>query len=145
MQLMLLRRWFYDDCTIGEMMNDDGPESPRLCYTLEDQVRSGPKVDGQTAIPAGRYKIQITESTRFKRRLPLLVDVPGFAGIRIHPGNTSADTEGCILVGQVKDRHAVRKSRLALDSLFLLIDQAITAGDSVSITIVNRPTPELAP
>ena len=145
MQLMLLRRWFYDDCTIGELMRDDDPESQRLCYTLEDQVRSGPKVDGQTAIPTGRYKIQITESVRFKRRLPLLLDVPGFSGIRMHCGNTAEDTEGCLLVGQVKDGHAVRQSRLAFNRLFLLIDQAILAGESVSVMIVNRPTPESAP
>ena len=145
MQLMLLRRWFYDDYTIGELMNADGPESPRLCYTLEDQVRSGPKINGQTAIPAGRYKIQITESVRFKRRLPLLLDVPGFSGIRIHCGNTAEDTEGCLLVGLAKEGRSVRQSRLAFNRLFQMIDQAITAGDSVSITIVNRPTPELAP
>jgi hypothetical protein len=70
-----------------------------FCYTLEDEIRpEGVKVYGATCIDAGRYKVILTKSNRFKRIMPLLLNVPNFEGIRIHGGNTSKDTHGCPLV-----------------------------------------------
>jgi len=57
------------------------------------------KVYAQTAIPTGKYQIVMTYSSKFKKVMPLLLNVPGFAGIRIHSGNTADDTEGCIITG----------------------------------------------
>lgn len=95
------------------------------CWTLEDAIREVPgqpvsawKVPGQTAIPAGRYRVILTPSQRFKRALPLLVDVPGFSGVRIHAGNTITDTEGCLLVGNHRGESRVAESRIALEALF---------------------------
>lgn len=87
-----------------------------FCHTLEDPVRDS-KVYGQTAIPAGTYKVAITMSPRFKRELPLLLDVPNYTGVRIHPGNTAADTEGCILVGNFLKDDFITNSRKTFDSL----------------------------
>lgn len=117
--------------TLG-CLSIDGTEE---CYTVEDAVRDGPKVPGKTAIPAGRYKVIITHSPRFRRPLPLLLDVPGFAGVRIHPGNTVADTEGCILPGRIRTPDGVRESRLAFDALYRQIAEALDAGEEVWITI----------
>jgi hypothetical protein len=141
MQLNLLRRYLYDDCTIGELFLEG--QEDRLCWTLEDQVRTGPKVDGQTAIPTGRYKVIVTPSQRFKRDLPLLLDVPGFTGIRIHSGNTASDTEGCVLVGQAVGDHAVTRSRAAFTPLFRQIQRALWTNEAVWITVLNRPYPQM--
>ena len=70
-----------------------------FCHTLEDEKRAdGLKVYGETAIPSGTYNVVVTMSNRFKRLMPLLLDVPMFSGIRIHGGNDSGDTHGCPLV-----------------------------------------------
>jgi len=80
---------------IGDLFIDD----EFFCHTLEDEKRpDGEKVYGKTAIADGTYKVSVTMSGRFKRLMPLLLDVPLFKGIRIHGGNTSKDTLGCILV-----------------------------------------------
>lgn len=113
MELHVKRTDFSEQSTIGEMRVDGKFE----CYTLEDKVRPV-KIKGKTAIPAGRYEVIINFSQRFQRQLPLLLKVPDFEGVRIHPGNTAANTEGCILVGETKDDNFVGHSRLAFDRLF---------------------------
>jgi hypothetical protein len=75
-----------------------------FCHTLEDEKRpDGVKIKHETAIPAGKYTVILTKSNRFKRIMPLLVDVPMFSGIRIHGGNDSKDTSGCPLVAHKTD------------------------------------------
>lgn len=70
-----------------------------FCHTLEDEKRAdGLKVYGETAIPSGTYNIILSVSNRFKRLMPLLLDVPMFKGIRMHGGNTSKDSHGCPLI-----------------------------------------------
>jgi len=98
------------------------------CFTCEDVVRSV-KIKGETAIPAGCYQVIVTMSNRFKRELPLLLNVPEFEGVRIHTGNTAADTEGCILVGQEIDDMSVLNSRAAFSNLFPKIKEALQDGE----------------
>ena len=99
--------------TIGEMTVDGKWE----CYTLED-VERNVKIKCETAIPKGTYKVIINKSNRFKKLLPLVLNVPNFEGIRIHPGNTNHDTEGCILVGRTRSKDFIGQSRKAFESLF---------------------------
>lgn len=102
---------------------DDGKTLIFYCHTLEDIPRDI-KVPGKTAIPVGRYEVIVNWSARFKRRMPLLLGVPGFEGVRIHSGTTEADTEGCILVGLGKTELGLLRSRDA----FALLFQHIIAG-----------------
>lgn len=129
MNLRLIREPTRDGATLGVLFKDGIFE----CFTLEDPIReianqpvSAWKIPGDTAIPSGRYRIQVTLSQRFKRRLPLLCDVPGFSGVRIHTGNRSSDTEGCLLVGRGRGAGAVFESRMAFERLYAQIETAVT-------------------
>lgn len=115
-------------CTIGEMLIN----GERKCFTLEDVVRpDGEKVYGETAIPTGRYRVDITFSNRFQRDMPLLLSVPNFEGIRIHPGNTAVDTHGCILVGMDRSGDSILNSRVAYTLVFADIRDALDRGEEV--------------
>ena len=112
---------FKDTYTVGKMYIDNIYE----CYTLEDVVRTGAKVNGQTAIPTGTYNVIINHSNRFNRDLPLLENVPNFTGVRIHSGNTSANTEGCILVGTTwSGKDFIGNSKVAFNKLFEKLKKA---------------------
>ena len=78
-------------------------------------------------IPTGLYEVRITPSPRFKRPLPLLIDVPGHDGIRIHPGNSSVDTTGCILLGDSLDREDwIGESNIAFERFFAWLQNALS-------------------
>ena len=115
-------------------------------FALEDPVREiGPngegKIPGITAIPAGRYKVIIDLSNRFKCLMPHLMDVPHFEGVRIHSGNTAADTEGCILLGFDKGGpDIIAQSRPAFDAFMARLRAGLAEGE-VWLTILNYKEP----
>lgn len=128
--LNLFRNSLTKESALGTLSIAEGDKEEFICYTLEDCVREVPngpvknwKIPGQTAIPRGRYRVLKTMSQRFKRYTLHIMDVPGFAGIRIHAGNTAGDTEGCVLVGTgIADRsingsQAITSSRDAVAKL----------------------------
>ena len=134
MDLLLQRRPSSNGCTHGTISLGGELE----CVSLEDEVRPlGEKVPGKTAIPAGRYRVFVTFSNRFQRDLPILQNVPNFTGIRIHAGNTPADTEGCILVGQIRTATGIIYSKAALEIIQAKIEQAIGTGREVWIEVKN--------
>lgn len=110
-----------------------------FCSTLEDEDRflesGGVKEYGETAIPRGRYAVEVTRSNRFKRELPEVLDVPGFTGIRIHPGNVAADTHGCLLVGRSDGPARVGNSRVVFEKLFALIGDAYKRDEPIELEI----------
>lgn len=130
----MVRTTFTDKSTIGEIYVDDTYE----CVSLEDVVRDE-KVKGETAIPQGKYEVICSYSPRFKRDLPLLLRVPNFEGVRIHPGNQASDTEGCILVGLDKMTDRVQRSRDAFNALYAQIREARSYGEEVTLTIEGNP------
>ena len=119
MELKVLRKELTARSTIGELHVDGKFE----CFTLEDAVRPV-KIKGVTAIPAGVYEVVVNFSQRFRRPLPLLLGVPNYDGVRIHAGNTDADTEGCLLVGKTKAADFIGGSRAAFDALFPKLQRA---------------------
>jgi hypothetical protein len=132
MQIDLIRELGTEGYTIGTMRINNAYE----CYTLEDQVRPE-KIYGETAIPEGTYKVIVSYSPRFKRDLPLLLNVPNFEGIRIHPGNKADDTHGCILVGVSKGHGSIGGSRIAFNLLYERILQAWSSHEDIQITITG--------
>lgn len=127
-----------EDVTIGAITID----GDFACWSLEDPVREVPgqpvstwKIHGKTAIPAGRYKVIVDMSARFKRLLPLLLDVPGYSGVRIHAGNTAADTEGCILVGNERLAKSLARSQLALAPFMAKLSEAQRKGEPIWLEI----------
>lgn len=110
MQIIIKRTFKGPDYTIGKLYID----GQYFCDTLEDTVRVGKKIAGQTAIPAGEYKVAKTYSPRFKKILPEIQNVPNFTGVRIHAGNTAKDTDGCVLLGLNKVKGSVLNSQNAV-------------------------------
>jgi hypothetical protein len=119
------------DVTNGTLYID----GKRFCYTLEDPVRfDGVKVYGKTAIPAGKYKVIVNMSPKFKKLLPRLIDVPNYTGVLIHGGNDVDDTLACILVGY--DR--VGSNKIARSASNDLVKLLLDSGDKEhEIDIVN--------
>lgn len=148
MEIVVTRRWKGKNSTLSTIVVDGVAHH----FCLEDTDReltqdmtpadiAKVKVAGRTAIPAGRYQVVITYSNRFRKKLPLLLDVPGFAGIRIHSGNRHVDTEGCLLPGMTywKDGgdYVVGTSRTACERLQVGIVGALGRGEEVWLRIIE--------
>lgn len=134
MKLTLKRIALRPTYTIGKLYIDD----VYFCDTIEDTVRDinkngkfdngEKKVHSKTAIPYGTYEIKWTYSPRFKKYTPQLMNVPSFEGIRIHAGNTSADTEGCLILGENKQVGKVLNSRATINKFYQIIKKACSNG-----------------
>lgn len=134
MKLTLKRIALRPTYTIGKLYIDD----VYFCDTIEDTVRDlnkngkfdngEKKVHSKTAIPYGIYEIKWTYSPRFKKYTPQLMNVPSFEGIRIHAGNTSADTEGCLVLGKNKQVGKVLNSRATINKFYPIIKNACSNG-----------------
>ncbi len=136
MKLFLYRHTFSSVSTIGDLFVD----GDYFCKTLEDADRKlecdGEKIPGKTAIPRGTYDVILDWSPRFKRELPHVLDVPGFAGIRIHPGNRAGDTEGCILVGsKVVSEDFIADSRYTFMVLMNRLEDVYERGDIIVLEV----------
>lgn len=153
LELTVRRRARRDTYTIGSMeINADV-----FCDTLEDTDRgltssmsleeiAEKKVYGQTAIPCGHYRVDMdTVSPKYSKiefyqktcdgKLPRLVGVPGYSGVLIHCGNTAADTDGCIIIGENKAVGKVLNSRATFTRFIKRLQAAHDAGEEIWITI----------
>lgn len=124
MELKLVRLYKKSEYTIGKMYIN----GEYFCDTVEDTDRGLKqsmtskqiavlKVYGKTAIPTGRYRVTLTYSNKFKRVLPLVNNVLGFLGIRMHNGKDANSSLGCIIVGENKIKGGVINSKVTLERL----------------------------
>jgi len=137
MKLELYRVRLSNTTTQGEMLIGGKWE----CFTLEDKRRGADeaKLWSKTAIPEGYYKVILDYSQRFCRIMPHILDVQGFEGIRIHPGNTEADTSGCILVGLNRSPDYVGHSRMAFNRLMAKLEDSVSNNEEITIEIKLNP------
>lgn len=138
MDIKILRVTEGDVFTEGKMYI----EEIHSYYTVEDKDRyledGGKKVYGKTAIPRGLYPVTISFSNRFQKDLIEILDVPQFTGIRIHTGNSSEDTEGCIIVGSTNksdDDDWVGGSRIAYEALHNLVQKKLDENEKVWLEV----------
>ena len=124
MLIEVFRKIKLNDCQLGQMLVD----GKHFAYTLEDVTRDV-KVYGDTAIPAGEYIVIVNHSNKFNKELPLILDVPGFRGVRLHGGNTHKDTLGCILIGkdQYPAMHKIANCAGVVSDITAKIKEAGTA------------------
>ena len=142
MEILVERKYKKENYTIGHVYIN----GEYFCDSLEDTDRGltrdmslaemrEVKEYGNTAVPAGRYQIAYTYSNRFKKHLPLLLQVPCFEGVRIHAGNTHADTSGCLLLGENKAVGKVLNSRKTMSEFMSILNPIIEEGGEIWITI----------
>ena len=133
--LYLYRDICEPDFTLGEL-TVDGKHFGYTCEDTDRKVEDGhEKVYGKTAIPRGRYRVQLSYSPHFDRITPEILDVPGFTGIRIHGGNGPDDTFGCVLLGRDRINGGVAHCADRIKAIVELIERAEDFGEHVWITI----------
>lgn len=130
MRWVIERKWPKDKYIIGRMYIDDVFYS----NTLErPDLSNKPNI---SCIPKGMYEVKLTYSSKFKRKLPLVMDVPGRSGIRFHKGNYVRDTEGCILIGENSKVGTVLRSGVYEDKLVRLLELSQAKGEVTILTII---------
>lgn len=155
MELTIERKYFKHTYCIGRL----SVEGIELCDTLEDKDRDLTremgsakvylkKVYGSTAIPTGRYEVRLTYSPKYAARpwaakykgfIPEIMDVPGFSNVRLHVGNSSADTSGCPLVGENRVvGRLVNSTQAFYDLMDYYLMPAHQAGQKIYLTIKKR-------
>ena len=124
LKFLLIREIKTDKQTHGRLFKiNDKNEREFICYTLEDKERLV-KIKGETAIPTGKYTVIVTMSPKFKKELPLILNVPDFSGVRFHGGNNENDSEGCVLVGMVRHSNAISNCAPAVALVTKMIKEA---------------------
>ena len=153
MKLEIERRWKKETYTIGRLYVD----GVYFCNTLEDKCRGLKQTDsiyfikqrkvyGETAIPSGTYTVAMNvTSPKYaaiawywqlcQGKMPRLLNVPGFEGILVHPGNDPTQTLGCLLVGKNTKVGQLTESKDTFKALYKEMKKAYDAGEEITIII----------
>jgi hypothetical protein len=110
-----------------------------LTRTMSPEEIRKIKVPHETAIPTGVYKVIVNLSPAKRRKLPRLLDVPGFSGILIHRGNTKNDSSGCILIGENRVKGKVINSTPYEKRLVEILTEVQEQGEETEIKIEWKP------
>ncbi len=154
MRLKVDRAWKKDTYTISKFFIN----GKRYYEMLEDKDRGlkqtdslekikDVKVAGETAIPRGTYKVTLgVVSPKYAAvkwykdfcggRMPRLLNVPGWDGILIHPGNTALDSWGCLICGRNTVKGKVTSSRDVFKTIYKQMKSAWDKGEEITIEIV---------
>jgi Family of unknown function (DUF5675) len=142
----LVRDTYRGLTTLGTITCPDGT----VLQTLEDCVRGwGIKDKGNTAIPVttgeARYRLKVTPSQRFGKPMVIVFNQNdltiksngiGFAGIRMHGGNTDKDVQGCIAIGSSRVNQTYIKNS-AYEIVQAQVEKALKDGDIPVLEITN--------
>lgn len=153
MDIKVKRIFKGDKYTIGNLYIND----KFVCDTIEDVDRglrqnmdkleiSKLKIQDQTAIPTGKYKVTLSvQSPSFSKKpyylnfcngyLPRLENVPGFSGILIHRGVDQNHSSGCIIVGYNTIKGKVTNSQKAFETIYNMLKEADDNEENIYITI----------
>lgn len=147
---LIIYRHFLENSTPGILYLVEGNgDEVKLCYTLEDPRRfPGVKVYGATCIPAGRFMVSTSISTRFKRQMPMIYNCANgyelkaegisFKGIRMHGLNKAEETLGCIGVGHKQTKDKTRIYQTAEKLVTAVIRDAEGNGEEIWLEIVDE-------
>jgi hypothetical protein len=140
MKLSIVRDLLDSKFTKGKLYID----GTYFCHTIEDTDRKlettgcSAKIQDVTCIPRGTYNVVTDYSNHFQKDMIHILNVNCFQGVRIHSGNTSADTEGCIIVGyddSTPTKDWIGTSRPAANDLYMKVKGAIAAGHKIELDI----------
>lgn len=143
------RKWKKPSYTISNVFVDGKRfgDGKTYCNSLEDTDRGltsdmtvdeikKKKVYGKTAIPRGEYNVTMTYSSKYKRVMPLVNDVTGFDGIRLHSFNKAEDSLGCIGFGKNDKVGWISNSRYWTGLIEEKIKAALARGEKVKLVIL---------
>lgn len=134
MKIEVIRTYMKQSYTIGRFYVD----GTYMCNTMEPTRRdlsTEAKVTGKTAIPEGTYLVDMSWSSKMRGRRPFIIGVPHFQGVMIHEGNIPSQTAGCILLGENSVRGMLKNSRLYVNKVCRMIEEAEYRGEVVMLQV----------
>lgn len=144
MEIQVIRKFKKDTYCIGEMLVN----GKHFCDTIEDcdrglrqdmslsQLKKMKKY-GITAIPSGTYNVVVYFWPKYRKKYPLLQNVPAYTGVLIHGLTNASQSLGCIGVGENKIKGGLINSEKYVRELTKMCEEAIQSGEQVTITIYS--------